>query len=175
MTAQLRADPIVAPVAPLVEQAELAFGRAASYLHRAAVELRMIRDAVVTITARLAQAPAAESPAVPPEPPPDAHPILPDPAAPPPAPRASQRRTPVAPPRRQPASAESDDTPLPHPTPVPTPERRTRLRPAPPSARPQRQPPVFRLISPRETPYRKQNNLRAGPRASSLALFVSNG
>ena len=32
MTAQLRADPIVAPVAPLFEQAELAFGRAASYL-----------------------------------------------------------------------------------------------------------------------------------------------
>jgi hypothetical protein len=38
MTAQLRSDPIIAPIAPLVEQAEGAFAKAASYLEGRGVD-----------------------------------------------------------------------------------------------------------------------------------------
>jgi hypothetical protein len=38
MTSQLRSDPLIAPVAPLVEQAEGAFSKAASYLETRGVD-----------------------------------------------------------------------------------------------------------------------------------------
>jgi hypothetical protein len=38
MTAQLRSDPIIAPIAPLVEQAEGAFAKAASYFEGRGVD-----------------------------------------------------------------------------------------------------------------------------------------